>query len=327
MVANYSNRAQLVRESVNPDFFEDEPMSIQPCNEPSCEDFKGAVELVIGSKAKSLGDFDVRRVLPASKRRSLGPFVFFDHMGPAEFSPGQGIAVRPHPHIGLATVTYLFEGTIQHRDSLGFNQPIEPGAVNWMTAGRGIVHSERTPDALRASGSLLHGFQVWVALPKDSEETEPSFVHHPAQVIPRIDRRDARLSVICGEAYGGTSPVETASNTLYVVAELDREARLEFHTIAEERAIYVADGEIEIGGRSIFPGEMAVLCPDIDTEIHATESALIALIGGDAIDGPRHQWWNFVSSSKERIEIAKADWKEGRFDDVPGESECIPLPD
>lgn len=302
-------------------------MSIQPCSEPSCQDSEGVVELVIGSKPKDLGDFDVRRVLPASRRRSLGPFVFFDHMGPAEFSSGQGIAVRPHPHIGLATVTYLFEGTIQHRDSLGFNQPIEPGAVNWMTAGSGIVHSERTPDALRESGSPLHGFQVWVALPKESERMDPSFVHHPAKTIPRVDRGDARLSVICGEAYGAASPVETASNTLYVIGELERDARLEFRTIAEERAVYVADGEIELGERTIVPGEMAVLCPDVDAEIHATESARVALIGGEALDGPRHLWWNFVSSSQERIEIAKADWKEGRFEDVPGETEFIPLPD
>lgn len=303
-------------------------MSIQPCAEPDCRQSGGAeVELVIGSKPKDLGDFDVRRILPNRDRRQIGPFAFFDHMGPADFSPGQGIGVRPHPHIGLATVTFLFEGVIQHRDSLGFDQAITPGAVNWMTAGRGIVHSERTPQELRASGSRLHGLQVWLALPVDSEEMEPSFVHHPASSLPQVEFPGAELTLIAGAAYGEVSPVKTASETFYLAGKLDDTAEFEMPSGFEDRAIYVAEGEVAIGSKTLSPGEMAVVCTGATPRVVAQSPSLIAMIGGAKLDGERHLWWNFVSSSKEQIEQAKSDWKEGRFPEVPGDPEFIPLPE
>jgi len=302
-------------------------MSIQPCREPECVETQGAIAVMIDSKAKDLGDFEVRRVLPSSARQRVGPFIFFDHMGPAEFAPGQGIGVRPHPHIGLATVTFLFEGVIQHRDSLGNNQPIQPGAVNWMTAGRGIVHSERTPEPLRESGSRLHGLQIWLALPTEAEETEPSFVHHAAETLPQIRGPGIELTLIAGSALGKTSPVVVASPMFYLAGELQAESEITLPDEYSDRAVYVLEGEVELDGHRIEMGSMAVLCSGREAVIRATQNARVALAGGEPIEGERHLWWNFVSSSRERVEQAKADWKEGRFPEVPGDPEFIPLPE
>lgn len=302
-------------------------MSIQDCSEPTCQAGKREVALVIESKAKDLGDFEVRRVLPAAQRQRVGPFIFFDHMGPATFAPGKGVAVRPHPHIGLSTVTFLFEGVIRHRDSLGSDQAITPGAVNWMTAGRGIVHSERTPSELLESGSRLHGLQVWLAHPEDKEEVEPSFVHHPAASLAQVKRPGVSLTLIAGAAFGEVSAVETVSPALYLAGTLSANATLEFPCDYEERAVYVLEGEVEIDGIAMHPGTMAVLNPDVVPELTATRESRVALIGGAPLAGERHLWWNFVSSSKARLEQAKADWKQGRFDVVPGDPEFIPLPE
>lgn len=303
-------------------------MSIQPCNEPTCSaGSAGAIELLIEPRAKDLGDFEVRRVLPASERRRIGPFVFFDHMGPARFAPGHGVNVRPHPHIGLSTLTYLFDGTILHRDSLGHVQPITPGAANWMTAGRGIVHSERTPEELVATGSTLHGLQVWLGLPRALEEMEPSFVHHPQGALPRVERPGVALHVVAGSAFGQRSPVETASETLYLAGQMERGAELDLPDEAEERAVYVAEGAIELAGETVKTGTMAVLRSGASAQIVARETTRIVVIGGAPLDGERHVWWNFVSSTQERIERAKSDWREGRFGKVPGETEFIPLPE
>ena len=304
-------------------------MSIQTCTEPTCERHAdaGAIELLIEGKAKDLGDFQVRRLLPASDRQRVGPFIFFDHMGPTRFESGQAIDVRPHPHIGLATVTYLFDGVIRHRDSLGFDQEITPGAVNWMTAGRGIVHSERTPDALRTGGSALHGLQVWLALPEETEETEPSFVHHPATEIPEVPSPGARLALVLGTAYGLESPVRTASPTFYVAGELEPGAELSLPEEHAERAVYVVEGEVALGGKALGPGTMVVVREGTSARIQSTSASRVALIGGAPLAGERHMFWNFVSSSRERIEQAKSDWKNGRFAPVPGETEAIPLPE
>jgi len=304
-------------------------VSIQPCREPrgSEPSDSGAIELRIESRAKDLGDFQVRRVLPASERQRVGPFIFFDHMGPARFREGRGIDVRPHPHIGLATVTYLFDGVIRHRDSLGSDQEITPGAVNWMIAGRGIVHSERTPGRLRRDGSSLHGLQVWLALPRQAEETRPSFVHHPAASIPQLTPPGAKLALIAGEAYGERSPVGSASPTFYLVGELETGAGLELPSGHRERAVYVVDGELELDGVTLGPGRMAVLRAGSLPRLTARLASRVALIGGEPLEGERHLWWNFVSSSRERIQQAKADWKDGRFAEVPGDHEFIPLPE
>jgi redox-sensitive bicupin YhaK (pirin superfamily) len=254
----------------------------------------------------------------------VGPFIFFDHMGPAEFPPGEGIQVRPHPHIGLATVTYLFEGEIMHRDSLGFVQPIQAGAVNLMTAGQGIVHSERAGDDLQTS-SRLHGIQSWMALPTDQEEREPAFVHYPARDIPELNIEGVTVGVIIGEAYGHTSPVMSYSPTLYLDYRLPKGAEVALPQSCQELAAYVVSGEVRIDQQSYTDGKMAVACPGWPVRLAAHEDSHVMLIGGDSI-GDRHIWWNFVSSSMERIEQAKADWREKRFDEVPGETEFIPLP-
>jgi len=285
------------------------------------------VELVIEPRARDLGGFSVRRVLPFAQRRMVGPFIFFDHMGPADFAAGKGIDVRPHPHIGLATVTYLFEGEILHRDSLGFVQAIRPGAVNWMTAGRGIVHSERTGPDERKRATRLHGIQSWVALPKLDEEDEPSFVHHPADSLPRIERKGAEMTLIAGEAYGESAPVETLSKMFYLDACLAAGASLDLPEDYAERAVYIVDGALEAGGTRHQAGRMLVFAEGEPARISAAEAARVMILGGAAMDGPRHIWWNFVSSSKERIAQAKADWNEGRFGKVPGETEFIPLPE
>jgi len=288
----------------------------------------GPIELVIEGRAKDLGGLVVRRVLPVAQRRSIGPFVFFDHMGPVEPAPGRGISVRPHPHIALATITYLFEGEFVHRDSLGSRQVIRAGDVNWMVAGRGIAHSERSSDEALAEGMALHGIQTWVALPKSHEETEARFEHHPRPTIPVVQRDGAELHVIAGTAYGERAPTGVLSPTLYVHARLTAGATLTIDDEHEERAVYVADGAIECDGRRFEAGAMLVLRAGAATQVSAVSAADLMLIGGAPLDGPRHIWWNFVSSSQERIEQAKADWKDGRFGKVPGdEEEFIPLPE
>ncbi|WP_341702181.1 pirin family protein [Ferrovibrio sp.] len=287
-----------------------------------------SVDLVIAPRTRDLGEgFMVRRILPFAKRRHVGPFVFFDHMGPVRFEKGQGLDVRPHPHIGLATVTYLFEGEIMHRDSLGVVQPIRPGDVNWMVAGRGIVHSERTRDALRAEGTALHGIQSWLALPRDREEAEPGFRHHPGRSLPEIEKPGLRMRLIAGKAFGAESPAETFAPMFYLDVEATAGATIAMPDEYEERAIYVATGAIELDGAAYEAGTMLVLKPGRRPKIATAGGARVMLLGGAPLDGERHLWWNFVSSSKDRIEQAKDDWKSGRFGPVPGETEFIPLPE
>lgn len=290
-------------------------------------DKDGAVELLIDPVEKDLGEFVVRRTLPAPARQRVGPFIFFDHMGPADFEPGFGVAVRAHPHIGLATITYLFAGQIMHRDSLGHAQIIEKGAINWMTAGSGIVHSERTPEESKKTGSHLHGIQSWVALPAELEETEPRFEHYPAEDVPDLRLDGAQLRVIVGQAYDLSSPVRASSETLYVEANCDPGTALSLPGHVDELAVYVVDGAIKIGECEVCAGKMAVVRPDSDVVACAITTSKLMLLGGATLPGKRYLWWNFVSSSKERMEQAKADWRDKRFPDVPGEDEFIPLPD
>jgi redox-sensitive bicupin YhaK (pirin superfamily) len=286
-----------------------------------------AVTHVIEPRDRDLGGFSVRRVLPAARLRTVGPFIFFDHMGPAQFLRGDGVNVRPHPHIGLATVTYLFEGEILHRDSLGFEQPIRPGDVNWMTAGRGIVHSERTSAEVSATEHRVHGIQSWVALPLDDAETEPSFCHHPADSLPEITQRTTTLRLIAGSAYGHTAPVKTFSKMFYIDAPLPAGGSVTLPDDHEERAVYVADGAVTIAGDTYTAGNMVAVAPGADIAVEGIEGSRTMLLGGEPIDGQRNIWWNFVSSSKERIEQAKDDWASGRFEKVPGDDEFIPLPE
>jgi redox-sensitive bicupin YhaK (pirin superfamily) len=282
---------------------------------------------VIDPRIHDLGGFSVARVLPHRLARHVGPFVFFDHIGPARFAAGQGIDVRPHPHIGLATVTYLFEGALEHRDNLGSVQTIRPGDVNWMTAGSGIAHSERTPAIERAAGQNMHGIQTWVALPRASEEATPSFHHHPAQTLPQIDLDGVRLRLIAGHAYGQHSPVVTFSTMFYLAAEFQAGSRLIVPPEHVERAIYATDGALRVAGTDLAPGYLAILPAGENVEVSANSATRAMLFGGEPLDGERHIWWNFVSSSRERIEQAKAAWKSGRFAPVPGDPEFIPLPD
>lgn len=291
----------------------------------------GAVEIVIEPRLRDLGGFSVRRVLPDVKKRAVGPFIFFDHMGPARFPAGEGIDVGPHPHICLATVTYLFEGEIIHRDSLGHEQAIRPGDVNWMTAGRGIVHSERTGDEERARDTTLHGIQLWAGLPTAHEETEPGFFHHPKDALPVIDRDGVTMRLIAGSAYGATAPVETFSEMFYVDAEMSAGASVGLTDEHEQRCLYVASGAAMVAGERYGEATMVVFKPGAGVEIGAGEDSRIMLLGGAPLDGPsdgkRNMWWNFAASDKSRIEQAKTDWKEGRFDPVPGETEMVPLPE
>jgi len=300
-------------------------MSFSKANEPQCAEAQGPVELVVRPKEKDLGEFTVRRVLPARERRMVGPFIFFDHMGPAEFPPGQGIQVRPHPHIGLSTVTYLFEGEIIHRDDLGFVQPIREGAVNLMTAGSGIVHSERAGDDLDET-SRLHGIQSWMALPDGEEECEASFRHYPAADLPEIERGGATVRVIIGEAYGHQSPVHAASSTLYLECSMPAGAELTLPGGYPEIAAYVVSGKVNVDGDEFDEGVMAIGSDKTPMTVTAIEPSRVMVIGGEPL-GERHIYWNFVSSSRERIERAKDDWREGRFGKVPGDDEFIPLPD
>jgi redox-sensitive bicupin YhaK (pirin superfamily) len=284
-------------------------------------------ELVIEARPRDVGGFFVRRALPTVARKMVGPFIFYDHLCRADFAPGQGLDVRPHPHIALATVTYLFEGSFLHRDSLGFVQPILPGEVNWMIAGRGITHSERTPPELRASGGPLHGIQCWVALPREHEEMEPSFEHHGRQQIPRLTRGGVELAVIAGTAYGERSPVHVLSPTLYVHARLTAGSRLRLDNEHEERAVYVASGSVRLGDAVFTEGTLLVLPKAADVQLSSEHGADAMLLGGAPL-GERHIYWNFVSSSLERLERAKQDWREGRFGKVVGdEHEFIPLPE
>jgi redox-sensitive bicupin YhaK (pirin superfamily) len=286
-----------------------------------------AIELQIAPRARDLGGFSVRRSLPDDSRRMVGPFVFYDHLGPARFAPGQGIDVRPHPHIGLATVTYLFDGRILHRDSLGNVQEIAPGAMNLMTAGRGIVHSERTPPGPRAAGQQMLGVQSWLALPLAHEETAPSFQHFSADVLPVVEDQGVFARVIAGAAFGATSPVATLSDWFYVELRLSAGAAAPLDADYEQRALYLIDGAIEIGGERFDEPQLLIFSPGAAITIHALSDARMMLLGGAPLEGRRFVWWNLVSSSKERIEQAKRDWREGRFPLVPGDAEFIPLPE
>ena len=287
------------------------------------------IELLIQGHAHDLGDgFAVRRVLPSAKRRMVGPFIFFDHFGPMDVPPGGGMEVRPHPHIGLATVTYLFAGGIFHRDSLGFAQPIKPGDVNWMTAGSGIVHSERTEPEMRRTGFRMHGVQTWVALPKAHESAAPAFEHVEAARLPAWREGEAAFRLIVGKYAGRIAPTTHFSPIFYVAVEMGPGAKIVVSPEHAERAAYVAEGGVVVGDRAMAVGDLAVLTEGQEVGIVAgAEGAKVMLCGGAAMDGPRHIWWNFVASTKERIEEAKADWKNGRFATVPGDPEFIPLPD
>jgi redox-sensitive bicupin YhaK (pirin superfamily) len=296
------------------------------------EQLPPALDAVVVTRVRDLVDgFKVRRVLPSARRRMVGPFIFLDQMGPEILSAGRGLDVAPHPHIGLATVTYLFTGEILHRDSLGTMQAIRPGEVNWMTAGSGIAHSERTPPPLRAMGSNLFGIQSWVALPTGVEETEPAFAHYDAAELPVVEGEGKRVRLITGSLYGARSPVRTLSEMFYADAELEAGARLPVPVDHEERAAYIVEGAVTLSGDGeVFEaGQLLVFKPgaEMTLEAHGASPARLMLLGGEPMDGRRHIWWNFVSSSSERIEQAKEDWKAGRFAPVPEETEFIPLPE
>lgn len=284
------------------------------------------IRQVIDSCQRDLGGFVVRRVLPASDRQMVGPFIFFDHLGPTQFRPGTGIDVRPHPHVALATVTYLFSGSLMHRDSLGSVQEIRPGDVNWMSAGLGIAHSERTPAVARVTGERVHGIQSWVALPDGQEDGEPSFVHYAAASLPQYESSGIILNVIAGEIFGQRSAVATLWPTLYVHGQLAQGAKLEVPADYGERAVYVAEGELAIGESRLTVGQMAVLEPSATPMLHALSPTRAMLLGGEPFPTRRYIWWNFVASSTERIECAKERWARQDFPAVPGESEFIPLP-
>jgi redox-sensitive bicupin YhaK (pirin superfamily) len=304
-------------------------MSFFPAKDPAAGDVPAcdAIDVVIVPRTGDIGGFTVRRALPHAQRRMVGPFIFFDHMGPAEFRSGQGIDVRPHPHIGLATVTYLFDGEIVHRDSLGSDIPIRPHELNWMTAGRGIVHSERTGADRRVAGERLHGLQCWVALSADDEEMAPGFSHYDQSALPLVAAEGKRVRVVAGTLFGARSPVDARWDTLFAEASLDAGASLPLDDACEERAIYVVAGEIDIQGDRFEPGRLLVFRPRDHITVRAVTDSHFVVVGGAAMDGPRHIWWNFVSSRQDRIEQAKADWKAGRFAMVAGDQEFIPLPE
>ena len=294
-----------------------------PGDARSCD----VIEHLIIPRARDLGGFKVRRALPSAQRQMVGPFIFFDQMGPATFLDGEGIDVRPHPHIGLSTVTYLFEGQIFHRDSLGTARAIEPGEVNLMTAGRGIVHSERTPAQVRVNGQRLFGIQSWMALPKAHEEGAPQFSHFSADELPRLAGEGKRVRIIIGDLYGECSPVDFPHDCFYAEAVLAPGSVLPLDATHEERAVYIASGRVDVEGQSFDTGQLLVFRPGDRISILAESNARLMLFGGEPMDGQRHIWWNFVSSSKERIDQAKAEWRTGKFDIVPGDAEeFIPLP-
>lgn len=304
-------------------------MSWLPTNDPVLGDRQScdALELVIVPRVRDLGGFEVRRALPHGKRQMVGPFIFFDQMGPVQFVAGQGMDIKPHPHIGLATVTYLFDGKIMHRDSEGNAQEIVPGAMNLMTAGRGIAHSERTPDMARQGGQKMLGIQSWIALPTHQEEIAPSFQHFGAEVLPVIQDGGVRARIIAGSAFGARAPVESLSEWFYVEVELAAGASAPLDDVYEERAVYLLEGEVRIAGESFEGPRLLIFRPGDRITITAIQRSRMMFLGGDALEGPRYVWWNFVSSRKERIEQAKEDWKTGRFAPVPDETEFIPLPE
>jgi hypothetical protein len=306
-------------------------MSFFPGKDPAAGDATAceAIAHVVVPRTVDLGDgFAVRRALPSARSRMVGPFIFFDHFGPAEFRAGNGLDVRPHPHIGLATVTYLFDGEIVHRDSLGTAVAIRPGEVNWMTAGRGIVHSERTGADKRVTGSPIHGLQMWVALPAAKEEMDAGFAHHETAEFPLVADNGKSVRVVVGSLYGAASPVPTLHETVFADVQLAAGGTLPIDADHEERALYLIDGEIDIAGDTFAPGQLLVFKPGDKLSVTAAKPAHFVIVGGAPMDGPRHIWWNFVSSRKDRIEQAKAEWKAGHFDKVPGdEIEFIPLPE
>jgi redox-sensitive bicupin YhaK (pirin superfamily) len=311
-------------------------MSWNPAFEPGCPDAVGldAIETLIIPRARDIGGFEVRRALPAPKRQMVGPFIFFDEMGPAEFIAGAGIDVRPHPHIGLATVTYLFRGELQHRDSIGSNQIIHPGAVNWMVAGRGVVHSERTSAETRKNPHSDFGIQTWVALPEAQEDKGPLFEHHAMEALPVIESGGARVRVILGNAYGAEAPASVFSETFYADAELEPFARMPLPDDHEDRGLHIVEGSISVAGQTFEKGRMMVFRPGDKISVAAGPAgARLILLGGATLSGPRYISWNFVSSSREKIEAAKAawrkgDWGKGPFDLPPDDrEEFIPLPE
>jgi len=307
-------------------------MSWHPCPDPIPGDAQSCdrIEAVVVPRMRDVGDFKVHRVLPAAGRGMVGPFIFVDQMGPARLAPGHDINVRPHPHINLATVTYLMQGEIMHRDSLGNEQVIRPGAVNWMSAGRGIVHSERSGPGVMAQGGSFLGLQTWVALPADREESDPWFFHAGVDELPVIEDRHATVRVIVGAGWGSTSPVRTPSDTFYADVTLPAGGQLPVDPGHEERALYAVSGQLQIDGHTFEPGRLLVLRPGQPVTIRnpGPDVTRCVILGGATLDGPRHIWWNFVSSRRDRIEQAKADWKAGRFPLVPGDEEAYtPLPE
>jgi len=287
----------------------------------------GSIERIISGKPKDLGGLTARRILPVAKRRSVGAFVFLDHMGPTVLAAGQGVDVPPHPHIGLATVTYLYDGSILHRDSLGSLQEIFPGDVNWMTAGKGIVHSERSSELARSSHQALNGLQLWVALPKEHEETEPAFVHTPKQALPVISGEGWTGRLIAGELFGQQSPVSTFTRLFFADILLQATRKILLQPDYEEAAVYVVSGEIEIENQLVMAGELAVLKNKTAAELLARKPSVIAVLGGDTLPEPRLMYWNFVSTQQSLLEQAKEDWQAQRFDAVPEETEFVPLPE
>ena len=291
------------------------------------------IEMIISSRERDLGGFTVRRILPYASHRMVGPFIFFDHMGPAKFPPGKGMDVRPHPHINLATVTYLFEGKIQHKDSLGSDQAIEPGAINWMTAGKGIVHSERTPPFERSEGIKMNGIQLWVALPKEHEEIDPTFIHYPKEVLPEFEINGSQVKLLLGKVLGQVSPVKIHSDLFYAEIKMSKGGVVSVPVDGRESAVYVVDGQVSMDGQKIRSTEMAVMKSGADLEISADENTRLMVLGGSPV-GERFIYWNFVSSSKERLEEVKRQWLKGpqqnhpRFRPIPNDNtEFIPLPE
>lgn len=309
-------------------------MSWNPALDPHCPtgDEVDLVDTLIIPRARDLGGFEVRRALPAPKRQMVGPFIFFDQMGPAEFLPTRGLDVRPHPHIGLATISYLYRGRMHHRDSLGTDQWIEPGAVNWMVAGNGITHSERTDDATQVDPMPFFGIQTWVALPDAAEETAPLFEHVPEPQLPVIEGEGKHVRLILGSAYGETAPVRTFSNMFYADVVLEAGTAFPLPDDHEDRGIYVIEGQVEIGSDTFEPGQMMVFRPGDKITVKALTGARLMVLGGETLNGPRYIWWNFVASSREKIDAAKeswrqGDWEHGRFQLPPDDKdEFIPLP-
>jgi redox-sensitive bicupin YhaK (pirin superfamily) len=305
-------------------------MSFFPGKDPAAGDKFAceALDLVIVPRSVDLDDFAVRRALPHSTRRTVGPYVFFDHFGPAEFRSGKGLDVRPHPHIGLSTLTYLYDGEIIHRDTLGVNAAIHPGEVNWMTAGRGIVHSERTAPERRVDGEPLHGLQLWIAMMSKDEEIDPSFAHLGGSELPVVNGEGKMVRVVAGRMFGAASTLKTTSETIFADISLEAGATMPLDADYEERAIYVSSGEIDISGDRFDTGRLLIFRPGDRVTVKALKPSRIAVVGGAPLDGPRYVWWNFVSSRKERIDQAKEEWKQGHFGKVPGdEIDFIPLPE